>query len=235
VIPKIIHYCWFGGNPLPELEQKCINSWKKYCPDYEIKEWNESNFDFSGCAYAKEAYEAKKWAFVTDYVRLKILVEYGGIYMDTDVEVRKPLDVFLKDKAFLGFEEEEYVATSIMACEKDFALFEAFLKRYDGRRFLKPNGRYDVTTNVEEVTKFLLAHGLVLNNKRQTIAGLTLYPKDFFSPKNHKTRKIESTENTYTIHHFAGSWLTPSRWKRCKKMLKEKKALVIKRLSELFK
>ena len=235
MIPKIIHYCWFGGNPLPELEQKCINSWKKYCPDYEIKEWNESNFDFSGCAYAKEAYEAKKWAFVTDYVRLKILVEYGGIYMDTDVEVRKPLDVFLKDKAFLGFEEEEYVATSIMACEKNFTLFEAFLKRYDGRHFLKQNGRYDVTTNVEEVTKFLLTHGLVLNNERQTIAGLTLYPKDFFSPKNHKTRKIESTENTYTIHHFAGSWLTPSRWKRCKKMLKEKKASVIKRLSELFK
>ena len=216
MIPKIIHYCWFGGNPIPELEQKCINSWKKYCPDYEIKEWNESNFDFSCCAYANEAYKAKKWAFVADYVRLKVMIEYGGIYMDTDVEVLKPLDVFLKDKAFLGFEEEEYVATSIMGCEKDFALFEAFLKRYDERHFFKQDGRYDVTSNVEEITNYLLKYGLVLNNKQQTIAGLTLYPKDFFSPKNHKTRKIESTDNTYTIHHFAGSWLTPSHWKKFK-------------------
>ena len=205
-----------GGGPLPELEQKCINSWKKYCPDYEIKEWNESNFDFSCCAYANEAYKAKKWAFVADYVRLKVMIEYGGIYMDTDVEVLRPLDVFLKDRAFLGFEEEEYVATSIMACEKDFALFEAFLKRYDERHFFKQDGRYDVTSNVEEITNYLLKYGLVLNNKQQTIAGLTLYPKDFFSPKNHKTRKIESTDNTYTIHHFAGSWLTPSHWKKFK-------------------
>lgn len=232
MIPKVIHYCWFGGNSIPELEQKCINSWKKYCPDYEIKEWNERNFDFSCCAYAKEAYDAKKWAFVADYVRLRILVEYGGIYMDTDVEVVKPLDAFLQEKAFLGFEEDEYVATSIMACEKDFNLFDTFLKRYDKRRFLKPDGTYDVTTNVVEITHFLLEHGLLLNNKKQTIEGLTLYPKEYFCPKNHETKKIERTDNTYAIHHFAGSWLKPSHWKRCKKKLKEIKITVTKILSD---
>jgi len=231
VIPKTIHYCWFGGGPLPELEQKCITSWKRFCPDYEIIEWNESNFDFSCCAYAKEAYEVKKWAFVADYVRLKVMIEYGGIYMDTDVEVVKPLDVFLKEKAFSGFEEEEYVSTAIMACEKNFALFDAFLKRYDKRHFLNADGTYDFTTNVVEITNFLLEHGLLLNNREQAIEGLTIYPKDYFSPKNHKTKKIECTDNTYAIHHFAGSWLTPSHWKRFKNQIKEKKLMLINKLS----
>lgn len=107
MIPKIIHYIWFGGNPLPELAVKCIESWKKYCPDYEIMIWDERNFDVSVCAYTKEAYDAKKWAFVSDYVRLKALYEYGGIYMDTDVELVKSLDGFLHEKAFSGFETKE--------------------------------------------------------------------------------------------------------------------------------
>ena len=111
MIPKIIHYCWFGGKPLPELAQKCIASWKKYCPDYEIKEWNESNFNLNSCDYVREAYEAKKWAFITDYVRLYAMVTEGGIYMDTDVEVIKPLDPFLKHKAFSGFEDEVSIPT----------------------------------------------------------------------------------------------------------------------------
>lgn len=216
---------------MPELANKCIKSWQKYCPDYEIIEWNESKFDFSCCAYAKEAYEAKKWAFVADYVRLKVMIEYGGIYMDTDVEVVKPLDVLLKEKAFLGFEEEEYVATAIMACEKNFALFDVFLKSYDERYFLNADGTYDLTTNVVEITNFLLEHGFLLNNREQTIEGLTIYPKDYFSPKNHKTKKIECTDNTYAIHHFAGSWLTPSHWKRFKKQLMEKKLTLLNKLS----
>ena len=234
MIPKVIHYCWFGGNAFPALTQKCINSWKTYCPDYEIKEWNETNYDFSGCAYAKEAYEVKKWAFVADYTRLKILVEYGGIYMDTDVEVIKPLDAFLTEKAFLGFEEDEYVATSIMACEKNFTLFDMFLRRYDQRHFIKPDGTYDFTTNVVEITRFLREHGLQLNNTKQTIEALTLYPKEYFAPINHETRNIECTGNTHTIHHFAGTWLTPSLWKRCRKTLGEKKEAVFKKLSDLL-
>ncbi len=233
MIPKLIHYCWFGGNPLPEPAQKCIKSWQKYCPDYEVKEWNESNFDLSCCIYAKEAYEAKKWAFVTDYVRLKVLVEYGGIYMDTDVEVVRPLDVFLKEKAFSGFEYGENVPTGIMACEKNFSLFDALLKRYDGRHFLNADGTYDLTTNVKEVTDFLRKRGLVLNGKKQTIEGFALYPKEYFCPKNWKTRKVECTNNTYAIHHFAGTWLTP--WQRYKIEIREKKLLIKKMLSGLLK
>jgi mannosyltransferase OCH1-like enzyme len=233
MIPKLIHYCWFGGNPLPEPAQKCIKSWQKYCPDYEIKEWNEKNFDFSRCIYAKEAYEAKKWAFVTDYVRLKVLTGYGGIYMDTDVEVVKPLDVFLKEKAFSGFEYQDNVSTSLMACEKNFKLFGTFLKCYDERHFLNADGTYDDTTNVKEFTDLLLKYGLVQNGKKQTIEGLTLYPKDYFSPKSWKTREVEYTNNTYAIHHFAGTWLTP--WQRYKIEAREKKILVIKRLSDLLK
>ena len=123
MIPKTIHYIWFGGNPLPEDAKRCIDTWKKYCPDYEIKEWNESNFDVAQNDYIKEAYEAKKWAFVSDYARLKVLVEYGGIYMDTDVEVLKPLDRFLSERAFSGFEDADAIPAGIMACEKGFELF----------------------------------------------------------------------------------------------------------------
>lgn len=217
MIPKVIHYCWFGGNPLPELARKCIESWQKYCPDYQIIEWNEGNFDFSSCDYALEAYKAQKWAFISDYARLKILVEHGGIYMDTDVELIKPLDKFLNEQAFSGFEDECCVPTGIMACEKNFKLFEILLKRYDARKFVNPDGTFDTTTNVVEITKYLASNGLLLNNQKQTIDGLTLYPKEYFCPKSNTTGKIECTNNTHAIHHFAGSWLTL--WERCKTVI----------------
>ena len=124
MIPKIIHYCWFGGKNLPPLAKRCIASWKKYLPDYEIKEWNESNFDINCCDYVREAYQAKKWAFVTDYVRLFVLVNEGGIYMDTDVEVIGSLDYFLENEAFSGLENSSYISTGIMASERNFKLFE---------------------------------------------------------------------------------------------------------------
>ena len=127
MIPKTIHYCWFGGNPLPDLAVKCIDSWKKYCPDYEIKEWNEKNFNLDACPYVREAYEAKKWAFVSDYARLYAMVTEGGIYMDTDVEVLKPLDEYLDNLAFSGFQTEKEIPTGIMACEKGFPLFNSDL------------------------------------------------------------------------------------------------------------
>ena len=126
-IPKIIHYCWFGGNPLPELAQKCIASWKKYCPDYEIREWNESNFDVNTAPlYVRQAYSKKKWAFVTDYVRLWAMTKYGGIYMDTDVEVTRPLDSILEHEAVSGYEDPTRIPTGIMACRAGFPLFEEF-------------------------------------------------------------------------------------------------------------
>ena len=207
MIPKKIHYCWFGKNPLPELAIKCIESWKKYCPDYEIKEWNEENFDLNCCAYVKEAYSAGKWAFVTDYVRLYAMVNEGGIYMDTDVEVIKSLDIFLDNIAFSGFENDETISTGIMASEKEFPLFFRLLNTYRDRHFLI-NGEYDLTTNVTMMTEICKNFGFIANNKKQLVCDLTLYPKDFFCPKDYRTGEIHLTNNTYTIHHFNGSWLS---------------------------
>ncbi len=209
MIPKIIHYCWFGGNPLPELAVKCIESWKKYCPDYEIKEWNESNFDLNMFPYAKEAYENRKFAFVTDVVRLYALYTEGGIYMDTDVEVLKPLDEYLKHNAFSGFEDEKLVPTGIMASEKRGIWAKENLEYYNDRHFVKEDGSFDMTTNVNTITDYMLSKGLVQNNTYQDFPNLiTMYPKDYFCPKSYKDGKIYLTSNTTTIHHFAGSWLT---------------------------
>lgn len=192
---------------MPDLGKKCIESWKKFCPDYEIKEWNEDNFDINSNQYVKEAYEAKKWAFVADYVRLWALVNNGGVYMDTDVEVINSIDVFLNEKAFSGFEKKDSIPTGIMACEKDFLLFKELLNEYENRAFIKDDGTYDLTTNVIAITNYCINYGLILNNEKQTINGFTLYPNDYFCPKNYETGKIKCTSNTYTIHHFSGSWL----------------------------
>lgn len=207
MIPKVIHYIWFGGNPLTPLAEKCISSWREFCPDYEIVRWDESNFDDGGNRYFREAIEAKKWAFASDYARLKVLVENGGFYMDTDVEVLKPLDRFLSDEALSGFETESRVPTGLMACRDSFPLFARLLHDYDDRNFIKSNGQLDLTTNVTLITNACLEEGLVLNGEKQTVAGFTLYPKDWFCPKDHDTGRIELTENSHTIHHFDGSWL----------------------------
>lgn len=208
MIPKKIHYCWFGKNPLSDLAKNCIESWKKFCPDYEIIEWNESNFDVNCCEYAKQAYEAKKWAFVSDVARLYALVNYGGIYMDTDVEVLKPLDDFLSNSAFSGFEAVDRIPTGIMAAEKGQPLFVELLEEYNNARFLLNNGEYDLTTNVIRITETCKKYGLRLDNSLQTVNGFTLYPFDYFCPKDGLTKKITLTENTHVIHHFDGSWLT---------------------------
>lgn len=220
MIPKTIHYCWFGGNPFPEDAMKCMNSWKKYCPDYEIKRWDESNFDLECCVYVKEAYEAKKWAFITDYVRLYVLKTYGGIYMDTDVEVLKPLDDFLENHGFSGFESNHTVPTGIMAAEKDNPFIIHQLEKYKDRHFLI-NGEIDYTTNVEVITKYCIEKGIQLNNEIQECEEFKFYPSEYFCPKDPLTYEINLTENTYTIHHFNGSWGS----KRQKFNSKVKKAL----------
>ena len=208
MIPKVIHYIWVGGKPLPPLAEKCIESWKKYCPDYEIIRWDETNFDISSNQYCKEAYESKKFAFVSDYVRLFALVNHGGVYMDTDVELVKPIDEFMKHQAFSGFESETIIPTGIMACEKDFPLFRELLLEYIDRKFILPDGSFNMTANVTYITKTCLKKGLMLNNHLQTVDGFTLYPNDVFCPKSFGTGKFEITENTHSIHYFAASWFS---------------------------
>lgn len=207
MIPKVIHYCWFGGHSLPELSLKCIESWKKFCPDYAIKEWNESNFNINCNQYVKEAYEARKFAFVTDYVRLYALYSEGGIYMDTDVEVIKNIDCFLSHVAFSGFEDNVSVPTGIMASEKGRKWAKDNLDYYNNKPFLKSNGDCDLTTNVTIITSYMKKYGIQLDNTFQDFPSLiTLYPKDYFCPKSHYSGEIVLTDNSYAIHHFAGSW-----------------------------
>ncbi len=207
MIPKIIHYCWFGGNPLPKLAEQCIKSWKKYCPDYKIIRWDESTFDVSAAPlYVRQAYEAKKWAFVTDYVRLYAMTTCGGIYMDTDVEVIKPLDKFLHHQAFSGFESEKNIPTGIMASEKDFPLFQEFLHYYDTASFYNEDGSLNMTTNVKIMTNICLQHGFVPNGKYQIIDGFALYPKDVFCPISYHDGKLNKTKQTVAIHWFTASW-----------------------------
>lgn len=209
MIPKKIHYCWFGRGKKPDIALKCIESWKKHLPEYEIKEWNENNFDLSRFSYTQEAYDARKFAFVTDVVRLYALYTEGGIYMDTDVEVLGSLDKFLNHIAFSGFEDETHVPTGIMASEKGGKWVYDNMNYYLNRHFIKEDGSFDITTNVTSITNYMLEKGLNPNNTFQDFPDLiTLYPKDVFCPKSYSNGKIYLTENTVTIHHFAGSWLS---------------------------
>lgn len=220
-IPKIIHYCWFGGKPKPPLAEKCIKSWKKFCPDYEIIEWNESNFDISTAPlYVRQAHEAGRWAFVTDYVRLKAMTEMGGIYMDTDVEVIKPLDPYLKHQAFAGFEHPTRVQTGLLACEKGFPLFLEFMGYYDTATFLKEDGSHDITTNVQVLTDLCVSRGLQLNGKYQEVDGFAIYPTEVFCPVDYDTEKLHKTRKTVVIHWFAASWHTEEelQWLREEKL-----------------
>ena len=208
MIPKIIHYCWFGRGQKPEQAIKCIDSWKKYLPDYQLKEWNEDNFDITQNQYVREAYENRKFAFVTDYVRLYALFHEGGVYMDTDVETLGNYDVFLHHHAFSGFETDGNVPTGMMAAEKGSVWAKELLEQYNDRLFVQPDGSFDMTTNTHVITKYMIDKGLVLNNTYQDFPGLcTMYPADYFCPKDHRTGKIHRTKNTVCIHHFAGSWL----------------------------
>ena len=220
-IPKVIHYCWFGGNPLPKSAEKCIATWRKYCPDYEIRQWNESNFDIHCNAYCAEMADRKKWAFLSDYARLKIVYENGGIYLDTDVELVKSLDPLLDRGSYMGFENADRVATGLgFAAEQ-------------GHPFLRENmAYYEELRDFEAVkacphitTELLEKHGLVCErSKQQFIAGLTIYPEEYLCPKNERTGLTHRTKNTYSIHHFDASWFEES-WKQGQKKRWQKERL----------
>jgi len=208
-IPKIIHYCWFGKNPLPPLAVKCINSWKKYLPEYEIIEWNEDNFPFDDFIFAKEALESRKFAFVSDVCRLYALKEYGGVYMDTDVEIIKSLDPLLFHEAFSGFENDDFVPTGIMCSKKNSKWIEDLLAYYDNRPFINTDGTMEMTSNTFIITGMMKEKGFIMNNSFQEIEGyVAFYPNDYFCPKSYKTGRITITENTYCIHHFNKSWIS---------------------------
>lgn len=209
MIPKKIHYCWFGGKEQPEDVKRYIASWKKYCPDYEIKEWNESNFDIHENDYCREAYEAKKWAFVTDYVRLKALYEEGGFYMDTDVEVVKSLDPLRVYDAVSGYESQTHIQTGTMGACRDNEWIGMLLHDYDHRHFLREDGTYDTTTNVEVITGLTTRkYGIILNGRKAAFGhNMVILPFDYLCAKDMNTYEVKQTPNTYTIHHFMGSWL----------------------------
>ena len=208
-IPKMIHYCWSGGKPKPPLAEKCLKSWKKLCPDYEIREWNEDNFDITTAPlYVRQAYEAGRWAFVTDYVRLKALTEMGGIYMDTDVEVVKPLTPYLHHQAFAGFESPTRIQTGLLACEKDFPLFREFLSYYETAQYYNPDGTENITTNVEVLTALCERYGFRPNDTFQVVQGFAVYPREYFCPVDFDTEKLHRTRKTVVIHWFAASWHT---------------------------
>lgn len=207
MIPKVIHYCWFGGKKKPKLARKCIKSWQKYLPEYTFKEWNESNFDINCNRYVREAYESRRFAFVTDYVRLYALYSEGGIYMDTDVEVLRPLDDFLHHNAFSGFEDNDLVSTGLMASEKGGKWVKELLDEYTDLHFINEDGTFDLKPNTERITDMMVSKGLILNNTYQDFPNfITLYSSDFFCPKSWRTGEIHLTNNTHTIHHFAASW-----------------------------
>ena len=215
MIPKIIHYCWFGGKPLPKSAEKCIASWKKYLPDYEIKRWDESNFDVNAIPYTREAYAACKFAFVSDYARFWILYHYGGVYFDTDVEVIRPIDDIINRGGFLGVESNRNGIYTVnpglgFAATQGTAVIGEMVNLYSTFHFTNTDGASDLKNIVEITTDYLSSKGLQNTDEIQDCCGFTIYPKDYFCPIDYDTRELKITENTRTIHHYAESWVPRS-------------------------
>ena len=230
-IPKVIHYCWFGKGKMPALAEKCIASWKKYCPDYEIVCHNEENFDISENRYAKEAYDAGKWAFVSDYARLKVLYENGGIYLDTDVEIIKPIDALIEETGYMGFDDNGVISTGLgFACEKGNELVKILLADYDDISFVRPDGSFDITPCPDRNTKTMVKLGLDLNNQNQMFMGIHMLPEDYLCPMKYYTGKKIITENTYSIHHFCASWTSAT----AKRTLFVKRIIGVKLYDKLY-
>ncbi len=225
MIPKIIHYCWFGGKPLTPLAQKCVDSWRHVMPDYEIKRWDESNYDFQKNTFMAAAYKQKKWGFVSDYARLDIIYNYGGIYFDTDVEVLKPFDEFLKYPAFCGFESKYFVAWGLgFGAKKGNKIIKELMQKYE-------NADFKINENILKQTSFYTRtqankwqknglvpcpilqtqiltenYGLKQNNTRQSIDGMEIFPSSYFAPKNNANLPVK-TDNAYSVHWYSASWL----------------------------
>ena len=215
MIPRKIHYCWFGRGEMPELAMKCIDSWHKYMPDYEYKLWNEDNFDVNIIPYTKEAYEAKRYAFVSDYVRLWALFHEGGIYMDVDFEVFKAYDDLLHWNAFAGFEGSKHspLMMGVIASRPQGQWVKEQLDAYEKRHFLQADGTFDLTTNVKFISERMCAGGFVQNGQEQDYKDLHVFPVDYFCPRQ-TTGEYLRTENTYCESIGLRSWSKARWWKR---------------------
>jgi len=209
VIPKKIHYFWLGGNKIPEQNRKYMETWHKFCPDYEIIEWNESNYDFLKHPYMRQAYEARKWGFVTDYARLDILYTHGGIYLDTDVEIIRPLEELLYNTAYSGFQYNMQVATGLgFGCIPGLPIIKDMRDDYDRLSFINSNGNFILTACPQIQTDLLKRRGLLQNGNFQIIEDMAVYPTEYFSPFDF--RKIGYvTAKTYSIHWYEGTWVVP--------------------------
>lgn len=224
MIPKVIHYCWFGGNSLPESAIRCIESWKKYAPNYQIIEWNESNFDFHKCSYIEEAYQAKKWAFVSDYTRFYILYHEGGVYFDTDVELIAPIDDLLDRGPFMGCEQDAKKNLPIrinpglgLASVPKMDFYKEILNFYDKQHFIRPDGSLNEHTVVDYTTDLLFKFGLKNESGIQHVNNIIIYPKEYFCPLDYQTGKLTISQNTRSIHHYTATWHSPLE-ARCAKL-----------------
>ena len=215
MIPKVIHYCWFGRNPLPASAQKCIASWRKFLPDYEIREWNEDNFDVNIIPYTAQAYQARKWAFVSDYARMWILYHHGGLYFDTDVEVIAPMDDIIRRGPFMGIEvpgapgQLPKVAPGLgLGVEPGHPIYRALLDHYANQQFLDADGNILGGTVVTHNTQVLAEHGLQPTNDLQQVDGIWIYPIDYFNPLDDATGRLNKTANTRSIHWYSKTWVS---------------------------
>lgn len=214
-IPRVIHYCWFGKGPIPEKERQCIETWKIYFPRYELKMWNEDNFDYGSCPFARQAYENKKYAFVSDYARAKILYEYGGIYLDTDVKILKSFDNLLENaEGVVGFERKAFIGTAVIACQPHDPCMKELLAYYETHEFIQKDGSFDNIANVSVLTDIMKEQGLVLGGERQTIQGYEVYNREYFYPKKMSDTEFRVTDETVAIHMCSNSWMTERERKR---------------------
>ena len=227
MIPKIIHYCWFGRGEKPELAKKCIASWKKFCPDFEIREWNEDNCDYLAMPFMAEAYAAKKYAFVSDVMRLIVLEQYGGVYFDTDVEVVRDISPLLNDEGFIGFENNRFVNSGqVMAAVPQQPIVQAMIDEYKKLHYMQPDSSVMPVGCPRLNSDVLERFGLIRNGQEQIVAGIHVYPDDYFNPMDSTTGKLTKTENTYSIHWYSMSWL-PKRTQ-----MKVKLGRIVRRIME---
>ena len=208
MIPKIIHYCWFGRGEKPELAKKCIASWHRFCPDFEIREWNEDNCDYLAMPFMAEAYAAKKYAFVSDVMRLIVLEQYGGVYFDTDVEVVRDISPLLNDEGFIGFENNRFVNSGqVMAAVPHQPIVQAMIDEYKKLHYMQTDSSVMPVGCPRLNSDVLERFGLIRNGQEQIVAGIHVYPDDYFNPMDSTTGKLTKTENTYSIHWYSMSWL----------------------------